>query len=75
MVGKCVVCRGTGTVEILGTECPFCNGTGAHSKIAESYFKSHICQCILLDRRTCPLCKKRCHHDTPNKPKILVGPA
>ena len=75
MVGKCVVCRGTGTVEILGTECPFCNGTGAYSKIAESYFKSHICQCILLDRRMCPLCKKRCHHDTPNKPKILVGPA
>jgi len=27
-----------------------------------------------LDRKKCPLCGKNCHHDTPNKPKVLIGP-
>ena len=71
---KCVVCKGNGTIELLGSECPFCNGTGDPNKPAESYLKSHICQCIFLDRKRCPLCGKRCHHDTPNKPKILLSP-
>lgn len=71
---KCPVCRGVGKIELLDTICSFCNGTGAYSKTAESYFKSHICQCVLLDRKRCPLCGKRCHHDTPNRPKILVEP-
>ncbi len=71
---KCVVCNGVGKIEILTTQCPFCNGTGDYTKSAESYLKSHICQCIFLDRKICPLCKKKCHHDTPNRPKVLINP-
>ena len=71
---KCAVCKGIGKIELLNTSCPFCNGTGEFTKISESYFKSHICQCIFLNRKTCPLCGKKCHHDTPNKPKLLLGP-
>ena len=71
---KCAVCKGTGTIELLGSQCPFCNGTGDYTKAAERYLDSHICQCIFLDRKKCPLCGKNCHHDTPNKPKVLIGP-
>ena len=71
---KCAVCNGQGKIVLLDTQCSFCNGTGEYTKSAESYIKSHICQCIFLDRVTCPLCGKKCHHDTPNKPKILLGP-
>ena len=70
----CVVCKGRGKIELLDTQCPFCNGTGEYTRISESYFKSHICQCIFLNRNICPLCEKKCHHDTPNKPKLLIGP-
>ena len=68
----CVVCKGVGIIELLNSECPFCNGTGENSKSAESYLKSHICQCIFLDRKQCPICEKKCHHDTPNRPKVLI---
>jgi hypothetical protein len=36
--------------------------------------KVHICQCIFLDRKNCPLCGKKCHHNTPNRPRILISP-
>ncbi len=71
---KCAVCGGQGKIVLLDTPCSFCNGTGEYTKSAESYLKTHICQCIFLDRVTCPLCGKKCHHDTPNKPKIMLGP-
>ena len=48
---ECPVCKGTGTIELLGSQCPFCNGTGDFTKAAESYLVSHICQCIFLDRK------------------------
>ena len=48
---KCAVCHGEGTIELLGSECPFCNGTGESNKSAKSYLDSHICQCIFLDRK------------------------
>jgi len=51
---KCVVCKGNGTIDLLGSQCPFCNGTGDFTKAAESYLHSHICQCIFLDRKKCP---------------------
>ena len=54
----CVVCKGRGKIELLDTQCPFCNGTGEYTRISESYFKSHICQCIFLNRKICPLCEK-----------------
>ena len=71
---KCVVCKGHGTIELLNSQCPFCNGTGDFTKAAESYLHSHICQCIFFDRKKCPLCGKICHHDTTNRPDVLVGP-
>jgi len=40
-VGKekiCVVCKGRGKIELLDTQCPFCNGTGEYTRISESYF-------------------------------------
>jgi hypothetical protein len=64
---ECAVCKGT------SAKCVFCNGTGEYTKIAETYMKSHICQCIMLDRKNCPLCQKKCHHNTPNRPKLLAG--
>ena len=71
---KCAVCKGKGKIELLYSSSPFSNGTGEFTKISESYFKSHICQCIFLNRKICPLCGKRCHHDTPNKTKIMLHP-
>ena len=71
---SCPVCKGKGSIELLDSQCPFCNGTGEFTKSAYSYMKSHICQCIMLDRKVCPLCGKKCHHDTPNRPKVLIGP-
>ena len=42
----CAVCKGKDIIELLGSQCPFCNGTGEFTKTAEAYFDSHICQCI-----------------------------
>jgi RecJ-like exonuclease len=70
---KCEVCKGSGKIEALESECPFCNGTGEYSKAGDSYMKSHICQCVAYDRKNCPLCEKKCHHNTPNRPRLLVG--
>jgi len=50
---KCVVCKGNEIIELLGSECLFCNGTGEPNKSAKSYLDSHICQCIFLDRKKC----------------------
>ena len=71
---NCLVCKGNGTIELLDSQCPFCNGTGEFTKSAESYLQSHICQCIFLDRKMCPICEKQCHHDPPNRPKVLINP-
>lgn len=71
---NCPVCSGKGAIEITDSDCPFCNGTGEFTKAAESYMKSHICQCVFLDRKNCPLCGKKCHHNTPNRPRILIAP-
>ena len=50
---NCLVCKGNGEIELLSSQCPFCNGTGEFTKSAESYLQSHICQCIFLDRKMC----------------------
>ena len=33
----CGVCKGVGTIELIDSQCPFCNGTGENSTAAESY--------------------------------------
>lgn len=69
---KCDVCLGKGFTEI--GNCPYCNGTGEWNRAAQAYLKNHICQCIFLDRKNCPVCHKPCHHDTPNKPGQRIVP-
>lgn len=69
---KCDLCKGAG---VVGTnECPFCNGTGEWNQAAQAYVLNHICQCIVWDRRFCPVCLKACHHDTSNSPKQTIDP-
>lgn len=69
---SCAVCKGNGSI-VSGMDCPFCNCTGEYNIAAESYLKSHICQCVFADRKSCPVCGTKCHHDTPHKPKLLNG--
>lgn len=71
---KCSVCGGSGYLNITQHGCLFCNGTGEQTQAAMSYMKFHICQCDVLDRKNCPLCGKKCHHNTPLKPHILIIP-
>lgn len=68
----CALCNGSGR-NFFGYECTYCNGTGEYNKVAENYLKNHICQCINSDRKNCPVCHKKCHHDTPFRPKLLAG--
>ena len=56
----CDFCKGVGSTNV----CVYCNGTGEWNQAAQSYVKNHICQCIVLDRKFCPVCNKPCHHDT-----------
>jgi RecJ-like exonuclease len=30
---KCAVCKGDGIIELLGSECPFCNGTVSQTNL------------------------------------------
>ena len=52
--------------------CTYCNGTGKWNDAAAAYVKNHECQCIVLDRKFCPVCEKICHHDTGFNPKQVI---
>lgn len=67
----CDVCRGTGK-NLFKESCPFCNGTGEWNDAAAAFMINHICQCILLDRKFCPVCELKCHHDTTLSPKCTI---
>ena len=68
----CDLCKGAGT---FGSGmCVFCNGTGEWNQAAQAYVENHICQCITLDRKFCPVCNKPCHHDTTLNPKQKIDP-
>jgi len=69
----CSICSGLGYLENwrAADYCPFCNGTGEPTKAAESFMKSHPCQCFQTDRQNCSLCKQRCHHTSSSKPKLV----
>ena len=73
MGGRCAVCAGEGVIKLLDSGCTFCNGTGEPSGAADSYIRSHACQCIIYDRRTCPMCGKECHHDTTSRPLLEMS--
>lgn len=53
-------------------DCPYCNGTGEWNQAGASYLKNHICECINLDRKWCPVCNEPCHHDTTLNPKCTI---
>ena len=67
---KCQICDGT-KVTYLMKPCYFCNETGLSNNFTNSFIKNHICLCSTTNRRTCPICKKDCHHDSTLHPKIL----
>ena len=66
----CDLCKGEGSWS--SNACVYCNGTGEWNQAAQSYLKNHICQCIVLDRKFCPVCNKPCHHDTSLSPKQTI---
>ncbi len=68
---SCVVCNGKGK-NMFGEACTYCNGTGEPNHLAEEYMRNHICQCILLDRKFCPVCEKKCHHTSSQTPKQVI---
>jgi len=68
----CDFCKGVGSSST--NVCVYCNGTGEWNQAAQAYVKNHICQCIVLDRKFCPVCNKACHHDTSLNPKQTIDP-
>ncbi len=69
---KCQICNGTKkTYDML--PCYFCNETGLRNRFAESFMRNHICLCSRWDRKHCPICKKKCHHDSSLKPRVLMS--
>ncbi len=67
----CDLCKGSGKNQ-FDKICCYCNGTGEWNDAAASFMKNHICQCILLDRKFCPVCELKCHHDTSLNPKQII---
>jgi len=68
----CDLCKGSG--KFHGHECTYCNGTGEWNFVAQSYVNEHICQCIFLDRKFCPICNKKCHHSSSQNDKQIIDP-
>jgi RecJ-like exonuclease len=71
--GPCDVCNGTGK-NMFSETCPYCNGTGEWNFSGQQYLENHICQCINWDREFCPICRKKCHHDSAQAPKQTIDP-
>lgn len=69
----CDFCKGSGK-NFFNESCPYCNATGEWNQVAQTYVKNHICQCIILDRKFCPVCEKKCHHDASLNPKQTIDP-
>ena len=67
---KCQICNGT-KVTYLMKPCYFCNETGLSNNFTKSFIKNHICLCSTTDRKTCPICKRNCHHDSTLNPRII----
>ena len=70
----CEICGGevfSGTTE---TKCSSCASIREYKATSKDSIADHICGCINLDRKNCPLCKKPCHHDTSLNPKVLISP-
>jgi len=68
----CVICAGEKI--FMGHPCSFCNGTGEWNEASESYYNNHVCQCFVWGREFCPICKKKCHHESTASPKQKIVP-
>lgn len=68
---NCVICDGTGK-NLFKESCVYCNGTGEPNPLAEEYMRNHICQCLIFDRKNCPICHKVCHHNSSQTPKQTI---
>ena len=55
---NCLVCKGNGTIELLDSQCPFCNGTGEFTKSAESYLQSIYVNVFFLIERCVQFVRK-----------------
>ena len=71
---KCAVCNGKGKIELLILHVLFVMALENLQKFQKVISSHTYVNVYFLNRKTCPLCGKKCHHDTPNKPKILLGP-
>tara|TARA_R110002020_G_scaffold217807_5_gene425586 strand:- start:359 stop:610 length:252 start_codon:yes stop_codon:yes gene_type:complete len=69
----CLVCKGDGVIPHLNSACSFCNETGEYTKLSETFLRDHQCQCIIHDRKNCPICGEQCHHNTNGRPKVIVS--
>jgi len=69
---SCQICNGA-KVTYLMQPCYFCNETGLRNNFTDSFIKNHICLCSTTDRKSCPICKKICHHSSGLRPHILVS--
>ena len=72
MESHCMVCKGHGVIDMIKSSCPFCDETGEYTKLSETFFKEHQCQCIIGDKKICPICEEGCHHNTYGRPKVMV---
>jgi hypothetical protein len=71
---KCEICNGN-KITYNMMPCSFCNETGLSNRFAEAFIRNHICYCSTTsDRKNCPVCKKKCHHDSALRPRILIVP-
>lgn len=68
----CQICNGT-TKTFNMAPCSFCNETGLRNKFSDAFIKNHVCFCAASDKKNCPICKKKCHHETSMKPRILIA--
>ena len=68
---NCEICNGEGK-NMFAESCTFCNGTGEYNIAADKYMNNHICQCIYWDRKFCPICKNKCHHDSSQNQKQII---
>src|SRR5437763_12390481 len=67
----CEICSGLGVTS--NTICSFCNGTRESTPASQGFIRHHICGCSTTNRKTCPWCRKPCHHDASLKPRILIS--
>ena len=70
----CEICGGIVSSGTTSNVCLSCTIIRESRSASKEFLADHICGCINLDRKNCPLCKRPCHHDTSLNPKILISP-